>query len=80
MDVCWIVAHLSGGIEEEAKGTVGEDSSPIEALAEFRATIPLRKEPVLLALVGLAGLIIEGGGGGHQKEDGGQPKHCVLLQ
>ena len=58
MDICWIVADQSDGVEEEPKRAVDECSIPVAALAEDLATFPLREESVLLALVGLAGLII----------------------
>ena len=57
-----------------------EDAVPVGAVAEHLAALPLREDPVLLALVGHAGLVVEGGGEGDVDEEGEQQKHSVSLE
>ena len=80
MDVSRVVALETGRVEYESRGAKFEDAIPVAAVAEDLAALPLREDTVLLALVGLAGRVTEGGGEGHLDEKGDQQKHCVLLE
>ena len=80
MDVSRVVALETGRVENEPRGAEFEDAVPVAAVAEDLAALPLREDTVLLALVGLAGWVSEGGGEGHLDEKGDQQKHCVLLE
>ena len=80
MDVSRVVALETGRVEYESRGAEFEDAVPVAAVAEDLAALPLREDTVLLALVGLAGRVTEGGREGHLDEKGDQQKHCVLLE
>ena len=79
LDVSRVVALETGWVEYESRVAGFENAIPVAAVTEHLAALPLREDTVLLALVGLAGLVAEGGGEGHLDEKGDQKKHCVLL-
>ena len=80
LDVSRVVALETGRVENEPRGAEFEDAVPVAAVAEHLTALPLGEDTVLLALVGLAGPLTEGGGEGNLDEKGDQQKHCVLLE
>ena len=77
--VSWVVTLEISGIENEPKLAVFEDAISVGAITEHPAALPLREDTVLLALVGLAGFVAQGGAQSHLDEKEEQQKHCVLL-
>ena len=80
LDVSRVVALETGRVENEPRGAEFEDAVPVAAVAEHLTALPLGEDTVLLALVGLAGRVTEGGGEGDLDEKGDHQKHCVLLE
>ena len=80
LDICREVTLETGRVEDKPKGAVVEDAIPVGTVAEHLAALTLGEDSILLALVGLAGLGVEGGGEGDLDEEGEQPKHCFALE